>query len=161
MLLPANGSSDLVPEIVASLMKVPVNVLLHGCIFVGIEMSFLWYRGGPSLLFGIEILFWHRDSAFCCSASRSSSSWDQPVHVLGPRLLVDYRSRNLDTEKKIENLDTNKEDISIPTERATHSKYPMNLVLEVGGLGVLSTVDWVYRQDIITEAGAEIKNRLA
>ena len=28
-----------------------------GASFFGIEMSFLWYRGGPSLLFGIEISF--------------------------------------------------------------------------------------------------------
>ena len=29
----------------------------RGASFFGIEMSFLWYRGGLSLLFGIEILF--------------------------------------------------------------------------------------------------------
>ena len=29
----------------------------YGCIFFGIEMSFLWYRGGLSLLFGIESFF--------------------------------------------------------------------------------------------------------
>ena len=30
---------------------------LNGCVFFGIEMSSLWYRGGLSLLFGIEISF--------------------------------------------------------------------------------------------------------
>ena len=42
--------------------------LIAGASFLGIEMSFFWYRGGPSLLFGIEISFlvsrsplWYRD----------------------------------------------------------------------------------------------------
>ena len=52
-----------------------------GVSFIGIEISFMWYRGGLSLPFGIEIFSWYRDSAFCCSASGSSSSWDQPVRV--------------------------------------------------------------------------------
>ena len=55
-------------------------------------------------------LFWYRDSAFCCSASRSSSSWDQPVRAfLGLDILQiggqnisipKRRSKNLDTPKK-------------------------------------------------------------
>ena len=66
----------------------------------------MWYRGGLSLLFGIEIKFWYRDSAFCYSASRSSSSWDQPVRVFfwasSPRHPVNGRSKDLDAVKKIE-----------------------------------------------------------
>ena len=50
-------------------------------LFLVLRRLFLWYRGGLS--FSIEISLWHRDSAFCCSASWSSSSWDQPVRVLG------------------------------------------------------------------------------
>ena len=43
--------------------------------FGGIEVAYVSFLVSRSL-------FGHRDSdsEFCCSASRSSSSWDQPVH---------------------------------------------------------------------------------
>ena len=48
---------------------------------------FIWYRGVFSVVsrwpkspfWYRDLLFWYRDSAFSCSASTSSSSWDQPV----------------------------------------------------------------------------------
>ena len=46
--------------------------LVSRCLFRGIEMAYVVSRS----------LFWCRDSALCCSASRLSSSWDQPVCVL-------------------------------------------------------------------------------
>ena len=62
--------------------------------------------------------FWYQDSAFCCSASRSSSSWDEPVRVFGPRHPVHWRSKeDLDTEKKIENLDAPKNN-SMPAKKS-------------------------------------------
>ena len=64
---------------------------------------------GVSSLFGIvrsfwhrDLLFWYRDSARCCSASRSSSSWDQPVRVfLGLAICKLVVKEDLDTDKKI------------------------------------------------------------
>ena len=154
-------------------------------LFFGIETSFLWYRAGLSLLFGIERSlflrdqksmamamfkrkfartipdnlraphikdvgvqgkkgqkvhpnfalnitifvslpcfflpwFWYRDSAFCCSASRSSSSWNQPVRAFfGPPHPVSGGKEDLDTENKIEKSRDPKKDISIPTQRVT------------------------------------------
>ena len=76
----------------------------------GIEMSFLWYQGGLSLLFGIEISFLVSILHSVCSASRSSSSWDQPVRAFlgldilqigGQKISIPKRrSKNLDTPKK-------------------------------------------------------------
>ena len=83
----------------------PVRPLKGGASFFGIEMSFLWYRGGPSLLFGIEISF------FCCSASISSSSWDQPVRaLLGLDILQSGGQRRSRYRKEARK-------ISIPKER--------------------------------------------
>ena len=78
-----------------------------GCIFVGVEMSFLWYPGGISLLFGIEIFLLASRFAVCCSALRSSSSWNQPVRVIHP---VIWRSKKISMPKRrSKNLDTKKE----------------------------------------------------
>ena len=93
-------------------------------IFFGIEMSFLWCRGGLSLLFGVSRSFFGwRDSALRRLALRSSPSWDQPVHVFwGLDVLYIGGQQDLDTFKKIKNLDTKKKDISIPTKRVTTFK---------------------------------------
>ena len=67
----------------------------------GIEISFMWYRGGLSLLFGIEIsFFWYRDSAFWCSASKLSSSWDQSFFWASTSCKMEIKE-DLDTKKKI------------------------------------------------------------
>ena len=61
---------------------------LNGCIFFSIKTSFSWYREVLSFFMVSRSLFWYRGSAFCCSASRSSSSWDQPVRAfLGLHIL--------------------------------------------------------------------------
>ena len=94
-------------------------------LFFCIEMSFLWYPGGLSLRFGIEIAFLVSIFRFCCSASRLSSSWDQPVRAfLGLDICKWEVKEDLDTEKKIEKSRYLKKDISIPTKRVTPEKVP-------------------------------------
>ena len=93
----------------------PICLFFWGCVVFGIEMSFLWYGGGLSLLFGIEISFWYQDSALCCSASRSSSSRDQPMRAFWASSscklevkkisIPKRRSKNRDTPKR--HLDAN------------------------------------------------------
>ena len=88
---------------------------------------FLWYRGGLSLLFGIEISFFGVDSAFCCSTSRSSSSWDQPVRALSASTSCKLEvKKDLDTEKKINKSRYPNKDISIPSKRVTRTGRPPN-----------------------------------
>ena len=84
--------------------------------FLGVEMSFLCYRGGRSLLFGIEIFV--LASRFCIlfSASRLSSSWDQPVRVLWPRHSVTWRPKRSRCRKEDQIISIPK-NISIPTKR--------------------------------------------
>ena len=88
-----------------------------GASFFGIEMSFLWYRGGPSLLLGIEIFF--LVSRFCTLlfgietvfflGSTCACFWGLDILYIGGQ-------RDLDTEKKIEKSRYQKKDISIPTK---------------------------------------------
>ena len=95
------------------------------------ETFFRLFRGfGPSDGFpSIEVayvsvlvsnlFFWHPDSAFFCSAPRSSPSWDQPVLFWGPRYRVNWRSQKVSMPKRrLKHLDT-KKDISTPTKRVT------------------------------------------
>ena len=93
---------------------------LLGCVFFGIEMSFLVVSRWPKSLFLVaRSLFWYRDSAFCCSASRSSSSWDQPVRAFWASTSCPLEVKeDLDTEKMKESRYL-KKDISIPTKRVT------------------------------------------
>ena len=91
----------------------------------GIEISFLWYRGGQSLLFGIEIFFWYRDSAFCRPATRSSSSWDQPISCFWGLdiLYIGGHKRSQHRKQKIKKSRYPKNDISIPNKKVTLNKY--------------------------------------
>ena len=98
-----------------------------GASFFGIEMSFLWYRGGPSLLLGIEIFF--LVSRFCTLlfgietvfflGSTCACFWGLDILYIGGQ-------RDLDTEKKIETSRYQKKDISIPTKRVIHYHSPRN-----------------------------------
>ena len=69
--------------------------------------------------------FWYRyrDSAFCCSASRSSSSWDQPVSaLLGLDILYIGGQRRSRCRKEDQKISIPKKDISMPTRRGTPLK---------------------------------------
>ena len=63
--------------------------------------------------------FWYRDSAFCCSASRSSSSWDQPVRVSWTQHPVNWRSKRSQYRREDRKSRCQEKDISIPTKRVT------------------------------------------
>ena len=85
---------------------------------------FLWRRGGLSLLFGNELYFLASRffSALHCSASRSSSSWGQPVRVSWALTSCTLEvKKDLGTEKKIDKSRFPKKDIPIPTKRITHT----------------------------------------
>ena len=56
----------------ADLIFMGASFLVSRCLFCGIEVAEVSFLVSRSL-------FWYRDSVFCCSASISSSSWDQPV----------------------------------------------------------------------------------
>ena len=85
--------------------------IFEGCVFFGIEMPFLWYRGGLSLLFGIEISF--LVSRFCImlfsiyivffleSACPCFSGPRHPVKWRSKKISIPKRrSKHLDTQKK-------------------------------------------------------------
>ena len=84
--------------------------LVSRSLFCGIEVALVSFLVSRSL-------FWYRDTAFCCSASRSSSSWDQPVRAfLGLDILYiggQRRSRYQKSDQKTSrpnkkgHLDTN------------------------------------------------------
>ena len=93
-------------------------------------MSFLWYRSGLSLLFGIEISFLVSRSLFGIEILHSVV---QHLDALLPRInqCVLFRAstsckmevkEDLDTEKKTKKSRYPKKDISIPTKRVTRAK---------------------------------------
>ena len=80
-----------------------------GASFLGIEMSFLWYRGGLSLLFGIEISF--LVSRFCILFQHLDRLLPgiNPCVLFGPRHPVNWRSKRISIPKRrSKNLDTPK-----------------------------------------------------
>ena len=93
-------------------------------LFCGIEMSFVVVSRWPKSAFWYRDLFWgYRDSAFCCSASRSTSSSDQPVRVFWPQHPVRWRSQRISIPKRrSKNLKTQKQDVSISTRISGISK---------------------------------------
>ena len=104
----------------------PSNLLrpfFSGASFFGIEMSFLWYRGGRSLLFGIEISFFGIEILYSVVQ-----------HLYRPLLGINLCvllwastsckvevNEDLDAEKKIEKSRYLKKDISIPTNLVKES----------------------------------------
>ena len=83
------------------------------CLFCGVEVAQVSFLVSRSLS-------WYRNSALCCSSSRSSSSWNQPVRaLLGLDILQIGGQKDLDTEEKIKKSRCSKEDISIPSKRVT------------------------------------------
>ena len=91
-----------------------------GASFFGIEMSFLWYRDGLSLLFGIEISFGieilhsvvqHLDRLLP-GINLSLLFWASTSLQIGVK-------EDVDTKNKIEHSRCLKKDISIPTKRVT------------------------------------------
>ena len=95
-----------------------VFFLVSRCLFCGIEVAQVSFLVSRSL-------FWCRDSVFCCSASISSSSWDQPVRAFWASTSCKMEVKeDLDTEKKIEKSRNLKKDISIPTKRVTLLLHP-------------------------------------
>ena len=59
-----------------------------GASLFGIEMSFLWYRGGLSLICGVEISLWYRDLFFGIEILRSVvQHLDRLLPGISPRVL--------------------------------------------------------------------------
>ena len=94
--------------------------LTHRCVFFGIEMSFLWYRGGLSLIFGVEISF--LVSRFCVlslrikivcflGSARVCSFW--------PRHPVSWRSKRSRYRKEDRKISMPQTNILTPTKRVT------------------------------------------
>ena len=94
--------------VVSVMTATPLNST--GASFFGIEMSFLWYRGGLSLLFGVEIFFGmeilhsvvqHLDRFLpginLCVLFGASKSCQFEVKKIS---ILKRRSKNLDTPKK-------------------------------------------------------------
>ena len=81
---------------------------------------FLWYRGGLSLLFGIEIFF--LASRFCTLLFGIEIAFfpgSARALFLGPRHPVHWRSKRSQGRKRGSKISIPKEDISIPTKRVT------------------------------------------
>ena len=98
-------------------------------------MSFLWYRGGLSLLLESRSLFWYRDlhSLFQHQDSRSSSSWDRPVRVFwaSPSCKLEL-NKDLDAEKD-QKVSIHQKDVSIPTKSVPCVLFFGLDILQIGG----------------------------
>ena len=114
-----------------------------GASFFGIEMSFFWYRGGLSLLFGIEISF--LVSRFCIllfSIYIVLFLGSNCPCFFGPRHPVKWRSKKISIPKRrSKNLDTQKK-----TSRYQLKESPENSLLLISwkyqGLGGIQERSW-------------------
>ena len=91
-------------------------------------MLVLWYRGGLSLLFGVEIFFWA--SRFCILLFGIKIVFflgSTRACLFGPRHPVNVKKRSRNQNEYQKHLDTNKQNISIPTKRVnelqTHPEF--------------------------------------
>ena len=69
------------------------TILVSRCLFCGIEVAQV-----SSLV--SRSCFGHRDCALCCSALRSSSSWDQPVRVFWASTSCTLEGKKISAPKK-------------------------------------------------------------